>query len=349
MSRRPAAAAALVTLFQLAVLAAPPLAGQTDPSYRSALTAWRTGDYEDAIDRLGSLARNADAAPEVHRAYARVLLEVGRADEAERHLREVGGAQVANVLGEALLAVGRWDEAEAEFRAAVDGRASDIEVARVNLAELLWNRGRHAQALRMFDGFIDLYNSGRALDAEELTAVGRAVRRLAVTDPQLFQDALLAFDRAAAAAPQDPLPRIFVGELFLEKYNGTEARASFAEALERNPKHPRALLGVARALDFANEPGAGEQIDKALETNPRSSEAFTLRARLALAAEAFDAARTAVESALDANPGSLEALAILGATEFLDGNSAGYESARDRALAIDRAAADFSLRGGCSA
>ena len=317
-----------------------PLLAQS-ASYEVAVRAWHAGAYEDAIRGLKDLANRRDAPPEVHRAYARVLMEVGRSSEARRHLREVGGAGIANVLGEVLLATGLGEEAERQFRIAVEAAASDMEVARANLAELLWDRGRRAEALPMLASFIDLYNSSRRLDAYELMAVGRAVRRLAVTNPQLFQDALLAFDRAAEAAPQDPLPRVLVGELFLEKYNGTEAHQSFRDALSRNPRHPRALLGVARALDFGNQPGADDAIREALQTNPRSAPAFALRARLALSGEDFRSAVEAARSALAINPNSPEALAILGAAHFLAGNQAEYASARLRALAINPAAAHF--------
>lgn len=337
---RPSIRRRYAALLALALLPTVPLGAQST-SYEVAVRAWHAGAYEDAIRGLEDLANHRAAPPEVHRAYARVLVEVGRSSEARQHLREVGGAEIANVLGEVLLVAGRGEEAEQQFRIAVEAAASDIEVARVNLAELLWDRGRHAEALPMFASFIDLYNSSRRLDAYELMAVGRAVRRLAVTNPQLFQDALLAFDRAAEAAPQDPLPRVLAGELFLEKYNGTEAHQSFRDALHRNPRHPRALLGVAGALDFGNEPGAADAIRDALETNPRSAPAFALRARLALSGEDFRSAVEAARSALEINPNSPEALAILGAAHFLVGNKAEYTSARLRALAINPAAADF--------
>ncbi len=317
------------------------LLGQSPGGYQTASEAWQTGAYDDAIDAFGALAARSEAAAEVHRAYARVLLEVGRADDAQRHLEGVGGAQLANALGEVLLATGRWDAAETQFRAAVRGGASDAAAARANLAELLWDRGRHAEALEMFDGFIDLFNRSQGLGVAELMAVGRAVRRLAVTNPQLFQDALMAFDRAATVAPGAPLPRILVGELFLEKYNATEAHDSFGQALARNPKHPRALLGEARALDFDGAPGAVELVERALETNPRSAPAHALRARLALSAEDFRGAARAAQAALDANPGSLEALAVMGATLFLSGDLTGFADVRDRAIAINPAASDF--------
>jgi tetratricopeptide (TPR) repeat protein len=317
-----------------------PLAAQQQGGYSTAIAAWQSGAYDDAIRSLGELAGRPNAQPEVHRSYARVLLEVGRTEDAERHLRGVGGAQVANVLGEALLTAGRWDDAEAQFRAAVAGRATDVEIAQLNLGELLWNRGRRDEALRIFDGFIDLYNSGRPLGAPELIAVGRAVRRLAVNNPQLFQDALLAFDRAAAAAPRDPLPRVLVGELFLEKYNSTEAHAAFSEALELNPNHPRALLGGARASEFDGAPGTGALVQKVIETYPRSAAAHTVLARLALAGEGASAYESA-EAALAINPAYPEALAVLGAAKYLSGDLAGFESARDRALAINPRDSEF--------
>ena len=317
-------------------------AGVAAQTVESAREAWQVGQYQQAIQAYKTLANRAGPPPEAHRDLARVLLEVGRTDEAERHLQEAGGGpQLANALGEVLLATGKWDAAEAAFRAAANGRASDAVEARANLAELLWDRGRHAEAMRLFDGFIDLYNRGGRLSAPELIAVGRAVRRLGVTNPQLFKDALVAFDQAAQAAPGDPLPTILAGELFLEKYNATEAHTSFKEALARNPNHPRALLGEARALTFDGAPGATDLIERALATNPRSAEAHALLAQLALSAEDFDKSFQESATALALNPGSPDALAVLGAARFLAGDRAAFESARARALTINPADADF--------
>jgi tetratricopeptide (TPR) repeat protein len=323
----------------LLLVAATPLGAQTRDAAR---TAWQTGKYDEAIPAYQALARRPDAPADVHRELARLLIEVGRVADAEQHLRGVGGsAELANVLGEALLAAGKWDEAEAAFRGAANGRASDAVVARANLGELLWNRGRKAEAIRLFDGFIDLYNRGGSLGAPELISVGRAVRRLGATNPQLFQDALMAFDQAAQAAPGDPLPRVLAGELFLEKYNGTEAHESFKAAVQRNPKYPPALLGQARALDFDGQPGGADLITAALETAPSSAPAHALRARAALEAEDFTTSVKEAETALEANPGSLDALAVLAAAKFLSGDQRGFETARDRALAINPANADF--------
>ena len=307
-----------------------------------ALEVWQTGGYDQAISAYQQLARSPGAPPEVHRDLARVLLEVGRADDAERHLREAGGGpQLATALGEVLLGTGKTDAAEAAFRSAIEGRASDARVARANLGELLWDRGRHAEALRIFDGFIDFYNRGGPLSAPDLVAVGRAVRRLGAISPQLVSDALMAFDQAARAAPGDPLPRILAGELFLEKYNATEAHASFREALARNPKHPRALLGEARALDFDGAPGSARLIEQALATNPRSVAARAHLARLALGAEDFDTAIREAEAGLAVNPASRETFAVLASAQFLADDQRAFAATRDRALALNPADAEL--------
>ena len=87
--------------------------------------------------------------------------------------------------------------------------------------------------------------------------MGRAVRRLGRTNPDLFQDALRAFDEAAASDPGWPEPHLLTGELFLEKYDSPEAKKELEKVLSANPTDPRALVDMARALDFDGAPGAG--------------------------------------------------------------------------------------------
>lgn len=324
----------LALLFLAAPFGAAPLAAQDLDTARDAL---REGRYEEALDAYGRLAREAPAASPLHRERARALMELGRYEDAAR---AVSGAsdgarspELENVLGEALIRLGRRGEAEAAFRRSLDADASDRNVALANLGRLLWQRGEREGALEIFDSFIDLYNrTGGSLSAEELMAVGTAVRHLSVRDPDLFQDALRAYDEAAARAPADARPPLLAGELFLEAYNATDARASFDEVLARNPRHPRALLGRARVLDFAGEPGAMDAVRAALETNPDLVEARAFAARLHLKAGRHAEARSDVERALEVDPGHLEALSVLAATHYLLDETAAYRRVRDRVL-----------------
>ncbi|MGH7448536.1 MAG: tetratricopeptide repeat protein, partial [Longimicrobiales bacterium] len=205
----------------------------------------------------------------------------------------------------------------------------------MNLAIAKWERGARMEALSDFDAFIDLYNDGRARSAQDLTAVATAVSYLGVRDPQLFHDAVRAYEEAGRMDPSYALPRLLEGELFLEKYSSTEASALFREVLAINPRHPRALLGLARAKAFDGSNEALALVDSSLAVNPAAPAAHAFRAQLLLALEDYDGAAAEIERALAANPASLEALAVLGAVHFLRGDSRAHEDARRRALGLD--------------
>ena len=245
------------------------------------LTALRSGRYEEVIGgyraALGS-ARGAEVT-EAARRLVDALLLVGRYEEAERSAREYASgnperaAQIANRLGEALSHVGRLAEAQAAFETSISAGAGDALRAELNLAELRFARGDHDEAMRDFDRFIAVYNAARSsrsgLSAEDLTAVGVACVYLGRENPDLFHDAVRAFDQAIAADPGDPEPRLRMAELFLDKYDSREAGSLLRDVLAANGLHPRALLARARQARFDGEGDALAWVDKALAVNER--------------------------------------------------------------------------------
>src|SRR5262249_13502955 len=200
-----------------------------------------------------------------------------------------------------LAARGRLGEAETAFKKAI-AAASDSLVAEVDLAELRFDRGERDEAMKGFGRLIDAYNRNR-LDSEQLTAVGTACRYLGADDPQLFKDALKAYDEAIDADADNLDARVRLAELFLDKYNGPDADATVKEALERNPSHPRALLARARVLDFNGQPGVVETIRKSLAVDPALVEAHVLLAEVFLEQEDLDAAAREAEAALGGRRG----------------------------------------------
>ncbi|MDT8341874.1 MAG: tetratricopeptide repeat protein [Longimicrobiales bacterium] len=330
----------------LLLAAAVPLAAQDDARLQAAREAYFGGEYEQALAVLAPLTRAAPA-PEARILQARVLAETGRHDEALAALALPGAAAgaaggsaaaaLARTRGEVLMALGRWDEAEAAFRASVAGRAPDQQVARLRLAELDFLRGRRAEAMAGFDAFIDLYNGSAALTGEELLAVARAVTWLGRASSSLYQDALRAYDEAADALPGDPRPRVGAGDLFLARYASPDAHEEYRQVLERNPAHPDALWGRARAQDFDGNPEALATAERVLETNPNHVGARVLIARIHLRAEDPERARAAAERALSVNPNALEALAVLAAAHHRAGDEAAFRAALRRADALDPA------------
>jgi tetratricopeptide (TPR) repeat protein len=306
----------------------------------------RSGKYAEGIAALQKIPRADTTWVPAQRELALALSITGRYDNAETVARQAaatnGGRELWNTLGEILRERGRRAAAESAFVRASADHASDSLTAQLNLAILHHDAGERDRAAREFDHFIDVYNARAAsLTSREMTAVAIACRYLGATNPQLFKDALKAFDRAVALDGDDPEPRIALGELFLEKYNGAEAQGTFAGVLAANPSHPRALLGAAKRMIFDGQSGADSLLGRALEVNPEFVDGHVLRARGFLDLEDYAGAQREVDRALAVNPASLDALAVAAAIRFLEGNTAGYETLRRRALALDPHDADF--------
>ncbi len=326
-------------------------AGGRSGPLAAAIESHQTGDYGRAVAAYRSAARAGREFPASARGWARALAATGEYESALEALdgaaaRAPDGAdadtELARARGRLLYALGRLDEAEANFRRAIEGRAGDAQLARLDLGRLLFDRGAREEALALFDGFIDFYNRGaRRLGTGELRAVGTALTYLGARDPDLFHDAVRAFEEAIEADPGDPEPRIDLGLLFLDKYDSFEAGPLIEEALARNPAHARALLAKARRAKFEGSSEALELAERALETNPRLTEARAFLARLFLELEDVDEAEAEARRALETNPVSLSAWTEIAAAAHLRGDAAAFAEARDRVLRLDPWHADL--------
>ena len=331
-------------LFMFAFAALSLSTGVAAQTLDEAMSDFRAGAYEKAIDALGEISR-ADTGPDLSQndrgmayvAYISALAEIGRYEDA---LEAAGQApppiaiELANTAGEILYGLGRIDEARDQFNRAVQGGAIDRISARLNLAIVEWTYGDRDAAFAAFDSFIDIYNGSTPLSSTDLTAVATAVQYLGIREHELFQDALRAYDEAVTADPGNLEPRILIGELFLDKYNGPEADAAMKEVLQRNPNHPRALLGLARAMEFNGTVGLMDQVDRALEQNENLVEARIFKARLLLKVEDHEEARSELQRALEVNPNSLEALSVLAASHYLRGETEEYGRIRDQVTTL---------------
>ncbi len=323
-----------------------PRPGLAQQGLAEAESALRSGRYDDAISLFSTLARRQPGSVRAVAGLVDALSAVGRYDAAAAAARRYITAHPAspelwNGLGAALSARGRVAEAADAFGKAIAGGASDALSARLNLAVLRHASGEVEDAMRQFDGFIDVYNDNPDLSSEELAAVGTALRYLGIDDPQLFKDALRAYDEAISADPDNLDARLLVGELFLEKYDSGEAAAAFADVLTLNPSHPGALLGVARRMRFDSEPGALEMARTSLEVNPNLVAGRVFVAELRLELEDYAGAVEELQQALKINPASLPALSTLAAARFIQGETRAFEEVRARVLDLNPRYADL--------
>ncbi len=299
----------------------------------NAVEAYRTGKYDDAIAAAERTLRSDSANAAAGEILLRSLTDVGKYAEAVTKGEALAGKQsasIGNALGDAFRARGSLGDAQRAYERSLLGR--DSLTAKLNLARLAFDRGDRDVASRTFDQFIDIYNrQRRTMSARDLRAVAVAVRYLGRNDPQLFKDALRAFDEAISADPNDLEPKVELGALFLDKFNSSEARKTFESVLQRNPRHPRALLGMARVRYFDGQGDASEFVKRSLEVNPSDAEARAFSAQLLIDVERYaDAANEAIRG-LAADTSAPAPLVALAAARFLSGDTSNFARALARA------------------
>lgn len=206
-------------------------------------------------------------------------------------------------------------------------QASDTLGRRLERAVELFQAGRRAEATRAFQEFIDIYNRrGGTLSTNDLLSVAVAVTYLGADDPDYYRDALRAYDRAIAADPTNMEARAKLAELFLDKYNGDDAKRTIAAALARDANHVPTLVVEARRRDFAGERGADSVLARALRLRPTHVPGLVLKARFLADVEDFAGARREIDRALGVDPNSEEALAYSVALYAATGDSVGAQA-----------------------
>ncbi len=291
-----------------------------------------------AAGGVGKAGQKAGKARQACRALvglARLQLEKGRYDDAERTAERASKCaavrvQAQTLKAEALWARGELDAAERALRAVVEHRTANR--ARVLLGRLLLERGRDSEAEPHLMALVRAYNEeiiGED-DAEGLAYVAMAAWALGSV-----HDANDAFRQSWIADSTRVETQQEWAELFLEKNDAPHARESLVEALSSNPHSARshALMARVALVESFDFPAAAEALEQALATNPNLVMAHVTRAGMALRNMQIDAAERHVAAALQINPADLEALSMRAAVRFLADDAPGFEQAKRDVLA----------------
>ena len=218
--------------------------------------------------------------------------------------------------------------------------APNARVTTVGAAELAMARGDRPTARALARSVVRVYEEGQQRwSSADLTAIARAY--VVLGDAESVRAALRAFDAAVAADGNNLDAMIRTGDLFLEKYNAPEARDSYAQVLTRDSAQARALLGMARVLDFEGKPEAMALTRRAAAADPALAAAHAMLARLFLEAESFDSATVAARRAIARDSMRVTPWALWGASAWLTGDSATYRQARAAATRINTRPNEF--------
>ncbi|MFL5618350.1 MAG: tetratricopeptide repeat protein [Gemmatimonadaceae bacterium] len=275
------------------------------------------------------------------RAAVRALVDAGKLDDAIAAAR-AAGPDLASLLGETLVLRGRLVAADSALEDAVARQAPGWRSAAATLAELAERRGDHDDATRRARALTSAYEqSAGGWSSTDRVAAGRAYLLQTRGNPGSVRSALAAFDAAYAADPNNLDARLRAGELFLDKYNAPDAKASFDEVLRKAPDNARALLGLGRVASFSGDGPATPLLRRSLEKNPSLVPAHLALARLHLSAEAYDSAAIAVRAALAVDSSSIGAWSLAGAIAWLQGEQAQFVQVRDAVKRLNPRPAEF--------
>jgi predicted Zn-dependent protease len=274
-------------------------------------------------------ARRPSSIPEPIRAEE--LLHKGRYADALRVCR-ARLARAPDSLPETIVcaraeeATGLYPEARRRLEAAAAAYPGDLPLrdALMRLYELTGDR----QAWRpLVDASYADWNNNQVDRAKpaDLLAIATAVRldENWKDANDVLRDAVRA-DRHAVQANLD------WGALLLEKHNAPDAEKSFREVLAVDPDNPDAHVGLGEtALDDRYDAAvASREVARALAVNRVHAGALALRARLALDAEDFTAARADVAAIRAVNLRDPGAARVEAAVAFLLNDREGFARAQ---------------------
>lgn len=164
-------------------------------------------------------------------------------------------------------------------------------------------------------------------DPHDMEAMALAMRELGD-----FQGSMSAAAQWQKSHPADVRARVFAGDLFLSKYQTTDALTEYDAAIEIAPEDGPARVGRARALLEKGDLEESRQLARrVIDDGKADPAAHVLLARIFSIEEDLVEMRRNLEAALALDEGHEEALCYLAVAELLDGKPEGVARIEERA------------------
>jgi tetratricopeptide (TPR) repeat protein len=222
-------------------------------------------------------------------------------------------------LAEVKRSVGQSVEALVILAAIIDGLGDPPVRTLVQYGSLLKFTGNKSLAYQFLDQAVQRYNNGLVFSSEDVAMVALASWLMGN-----FHDANSLFNEATRANPNNLEAHVLWGDLFLEKYNASDAERSYQEALDINSRYTDALVGIARVI------GDERALQRALAINPNSIDAMETYGQLLLVNGREEEAEDYFTKVLALNPESLKTLSVLAAQAALEERTDDFATYRDR-------------------
>ncbi|MBT3530820.1 MAG: tetratricopeptide repeat protein [Gammaproteobacteria bacterium] len=217
-------------------------------------------------------------------------------------------------LAEIKRTVGESEEALNILQAVVQGLGDPPVRTLVQYGSVLKFRGDKQASRQILGQAVDRYNDGLVFSSEDVAMVALASWLM-----DSFHDANSLFNEATRANPNNLEAHVLWGNLFLEKYNATDAERSYQEALDLNSRYTPALVGIASVV------GDERALQRALAINPNYVPAMETYAQLLLLNGREQEAQDYFTQALALNPESLKTLSTLASQAMMEEQFEDYE------------------------
>jgi cellulose synthase operon protein C len=314
-------------------------------SSEEGLAALRSGEYAKAREYFLSALTSQPKQKESQAGLLETLRLTGEyreaAKQASAFLASNGDSPTLYLeRGRALAAVGDYKSAEEDLRRAIKLADSLKDAARTirmdatqQLASLLEDLGRKREAQSLWESLLDTYRAGGVIGSRELGNIAVAAWRRDYTEDakDIFLDATDLNE--SEDVPLEAL--VSFGNLFLEKYNATDAIGVFRDCLEINERYPDALLGMALAKQYESNVQVEAYARTALKVNPNLVPAINVLAELRMDEEDYEGAIKEAHRALAINPADLKSISLEAAYYLVRGNTESFAASEKKALAIN--------------
>ncbi|MEQ8955686.1 MAG: tetratricopeptide repeat protein, partial [Gammaproteobacteria bacterium] len=219
-------------------------------------------------------------------------------------------------LAEVKRDIGESAEAMDILRVVIDELGDQAPVRTlVQYGSLLQFVGQKNASYQYLDRVVDRYNDGLVFASEDVAMVALASWLLGN-----FHDANSLFNEAARANPNNLEAHVLWADLFLEKYNASDAERGYQEALDLNSRYAPALVGIGKVV------GDERALQRALAINPNYVPALETWGQLLWRAERQEEATEYFTRALAINPESLQTLSTLAAIASMEERMDDYEN-----------------------
>ncbi|MDQ8204018.1 tetratricopeptide repeat protein [Pelagicoccus sp. SDUM812003] len=235
------------------------------------------------------------------------------------------------IKSRSLLALGRYEDAYRSLSAFVDDRQYEL-LPRLLLREACLYTARYEEARSQYDalGFlVNEYSRRYGYNPEDIVSVGR-IAELYEVEPKIVLESFYRRAQELRTAPASAF--LAAGDLALDKHDYQLASKTFQQGLESFPENPDLWHGLAESFREDDRSKLAEYASRALEINPKHTATLCLLAENHIAAESYPAAETLLDMALQTNPLSPHALSLKASIAYIKNDNARGDELRAAAL-----------------